>query len=205
MGASPAAVFVVDHDAAIRGSLGAALSAAGLPVEHFCSAVDFLERFDGERAGCVVLDIRCAGISVLELQRRLAGRRALAPIVFITGHGDVPLAIEAMRHGAVDFLQKPFTCADLVERICAAIERDRRARAALQERDVIRLHLEELTPYEHDVLECLVDGKDDAETAAGLNLSLASVERHRAQLLEKMCACSCAHVVRMALAAERGG
>jgi two-component system response regulator FixJ len=204
MGASQAAVFVVDQDAGIRASLGAALSAAGLAVEHFCSADEFLERFDAERSGCIVLDIRCAGVSGPALQRELASRRALAPVVFITGHGDVPLAVEAMRFGAVEFLQKPFTGRELIERIGAALERDRLARAALEQHDEIRQHLDALSPHEREVLKCLQAGKDDAEIGATLNLSLAGVEHHRAQLLDKMRACSCAHAVMMALVVEQG-
>lgn len=205
MAASQASVFVVDQDAGIRASLGAALSAAGLAVEHFCSAQEFLERFDAERSGCVVLDIRCAGVSGPALQRELSSRRALAPVVFITGHGDVPLAVEAMRLGAVEFLQKPFTGRELIERISAALERDRRARAALEEHEEIRRHLGALSPDERNVLQCLREGKDEEEISATLDLSIARVERHRDQLLEKMCACSRAHVVLMAMVAERGG
>ena len=135
----PATVFVVDDDDAVRTSLRLLLKSVGLPVETFTSAQEFLDSFDADRAGCLVLDIRMPGMSGLELQQRLNEIHAIMPIVFITGHGDVPMAVEAMQHGAVDFIQKPFRDQDLIDRINQALEKDRDNRAGLRERDAIRV------------------------------------------------------------------
>jgi FixJ family two-component response regulator len=197
------AVFVVDDDAAVRASLAGLLNASGLAVESFCSADEFLAGFDAERAGCVVLDIRLAGMGALELQQRLCALHAIVPIVFITGHGDVPLAIEAMQHGAVDFLQTPFKDRELLERVGSALAQDRDNRACLKAPEAIRARLECLSQEERDVLEHFAADKPDRQVAGALGLSVRSVEIHRARLLEKMSACSQAHLVRMALEVRR--
>ena len=114
---TPSTIFVVDDDDAVRTSLRLLLKSVGLPVETFSSAQEFLDAFDAERAGCLVLDIRMPGMSGLELQQKLNEMHAIIPIVFITGHGDVPMAVEAMQHGAIDFIQKPFRDQELIDRI----------------------------------------------------------------------------------------
>ena len=199
----PATVFVVDDDDAVRTSLRLLLKSVGLPVETFASAQEFLDGFDAERAGCLVLDIRMPGMSGLELQQRLNEIHAIVPIVFITGHGDVPMAVEAMQHGAVDFIQKPFRDQDLIDRINQALEKDRDNRAGLKERDAIRRRMQQLTPREREVLDLVTQGKANKVIAGDLNVSQRTVEIHRARVMEKMGASSLAHLVRMVIEAEQ--
>ncbi len=200
---SPAAVFIVEEDVSVCSSLGRVLAAAGLTVEVFASAQAFLGSFDAERAGCLVLDIRLPGMSALELQQRLCELRAMVAIVFITGHGDVPMAVEAMQHGAVDFVQKPFKEQELVERVSTALDRDRANREGLKAPAAIRDRLQQLTATERAVLDLVTAGTADTQIAGALNLSARSVEIHRARIMEKMSASSLAHLVRMAIAAAR--
>ncbi len=201
----PATVFVVDDDEAVRTSLRLLLKSVGLPVETFASAQEFLDQFDPNRAGCLVLDIRMPGMSGLELQQQLNDRHSIMPIVFITGHGDVPMAVEAMQAGAVDFIQKPFRDQDLIDRINRALEKDREMRAALRERDEIRRRMSQLTPREREVLELVTQGKANKVIAGDLNVSQRTVEIHRARVMEKMGANSLAHLVRMVIEANREG
>jgi FixJ family two-component response regulator len=199
----PATVFVVDDDEAVRTSLRLLLKSVGLPVETFASAQEFLDQFDPGRAGCLVLDIRMPGMSGLELQQQLNDRHSIMPIVFITGHGDVPMAVEAMQAGAVDFIQKPFRDQDLIDRINRALEKDREMRSALRERDEIRRRMSQLTPREREVLELVTQGKANKVIAGDLNVSQRTVEIHRARVMEKMGANSLAHLVRMVIEAHR--
>jgi len=201
----PATVFVVDDDEAVRTSLRLLLKSVGLPVETFASAQEFLDQFDPDRAGCLVLDIRMPGISGLELQQHLNDRHSIMPIVFITGHGDVPMAVEAMQAGAVDFIQKPFRDQDLIDRINRALEKDREMRSELRERDEIRRRMSQLTPREREVLELVTQGKANKVIAGDLNVSQRTVEIHRARVMEKMGANSLAHLVRMVIEAHREG
>ncbi|MBS1200021.1 MAG: histidine kinase [Proteobacteria bacterium] len=199
----PATVFVVDDDEAVRTSLRLLLKSVGLPVETFASAQEFLDQFDPGRAGCLVLDIRMPGMSGLELQQHLNDRHSIMPIVFITGHGDVPMAVEAMQAGAVDFIQKPFRDQDLIDRINRALEKDREMRGELRERDEIRRRMSQLTPREREVLELVTQGKANKVIAGDLNVSQRTVEIHRARVMEKMGANSLAHLVRMVIEAHR--
>jgi FixJ family two-component response regulator len=201
----PATIFVVDDDEAVRTSLRLLLKSVGLPVETYASAQEFLDQFDPDRAGCLVLDIRMPGLSGLELQQRLNEVHSITPIVFITGHGDVPMAVEAMQAGAVDFIQKPFRDQDLIDRINRALDRDRANRAALRERDTIRKRMGQLTPREREVLHLVTQGKANKVIAGDLNVSQRTVEIHRARVMEKMGASSLAHLVRMVIEAERPG
>ena len=194
-------VFVVDDDEAVRTSLKLLLRSVGLPVETFTSAQEFLDRFDADRPGCLVLDIRMPGMSGLELQEHLNAMHAMIPVVFITGHGDVPMAVEAMQHGAVDFIQKPFRDQDLIDRINQALEKDRENRAGLHERDNIRTRIADLTPREREVLDLVSAGKANQVIASDLDVSQRTVEIHRARVMEKMGASSLAHLVRMVIAA----
>ena len=199
----PATVFVVDDDEAVRTSLRLLLKSVGLPVETFASAQEFLDQFDPRRAGCLVLDIRMPGMSGLELQQHLNDRHSIMPIVFITGHGDVPMAVEAMQAGAVDFIQKPFRDQDLIDRINRALDKDREMRSELRERDEIRRRMSQLTPREREVLELVTQGKANKVIAGDLNVSQRTVEIHRARVMEKMGANSLAHLVRMVIEAHR--
>ena len=201
----PATVFVVDDDEAVRTSLRLLLKSVGLPVETFASAQEFLDQFDPDRAGCLVLDIRMPGMSGLELQQHLNDRHSIMPVVFITGHGDVPMAVEAMQAGAVDFIQKPFRDQDLIDRINRALEKDREMRSELRERDEIRRRMSQLTPREREVLELVTQGKANKVIAGDLNVSQRTVEIHRARVMEKMGANSLAHLVRMVIEAHRDG
>ncbi len=199
----PSTVFVVDDDDAVRTSLRLLLKSVGLPVETSASAQEFLDGYDADRAGCLVLDIRMPGMSGLELQQKLNDMHAIVPIVFITGHGDVPMAVEAMQHGAVDFIQKPFRDQDLIDRINQALEKDRENRDGLRERDVIRQRIAHLTPREREVLDLVTKGKANKVIAGDLDVSQRTVEIHRARVMEKMGASSLAHLVRMVIEANR--
>ena len=192
-------IFIVDDDAAVRDALKLLLRSVGQAVETFGSAQEFLDAYSEDRPGCLVLDIRMPGMSGLELQQKLNEKHSILPIIFITGHGDVPMAVEAMQAGAVDFIQKPFRDQDLIDRINQALEKDRANRAALGERNDIRRRLETLTPREREVLDLVVHGKANKVIAGDLKLSQRTVEIHRARVMEKMQASSLAHLVRMVL------
>jgi two-component system response regulator FixJ len=194
-----ATIFIVDDDMAVRDALKLLLRSVGQAVETYASAQEFLDAYSEDRPGCLVLDIRMPGMSGLELQQKLNERHSILPIIFITGHGDVPMAVEAMQAGAVDFIQKPFRDQDLIDRINQALEKDANNRAALGERNVIRKRLETLTPREREVLDLVVHGKANKVIAGDLKLSQRTVEIHRARVMEKMQASSLAHLVRMVL------
>jgi FixJ family two-component response regulator len=192
-------IFIVDDDAAVRDALKLLLRSVGQAVETFGSAQEFLDAYSEDRPGCLVLDIRMPGMSGLELQQKLNEKHSILPIIFISGHGDVPMAVEAMQAGAVDFIQKPFRDQDLIDRINQALEKDSANRAALGERNDIRRRLETLTPREREVLDLVVHGKANKVIAGDLKLSQRTVEIHRARVMEKMQASSLAHLVRMVL------
>ena len=200
----PATVFVVDDDEAVRASLKLLLKTLGLPAQTYASAQEFLATFDARRSGCLVLDIRMPGMSGLELQGELNTRGAILPIIFITGHGDVPMAVEAMQRGAMDFLQKPFRDQDLLDRITEALAKDRAGRELLGNRERIRARFASLTPREREVMALVTQGKANKVIAADLDLSQRTVEIHRAHVMEKMGANSLAHLVRMAIEADLG-
>jgi two-component system response regulator FixJ len=196
-------IFVVDDDAAVRDALKLLLRSVGQAVETYASSQEFLDAYSEDRPGCLVLDIRMPGMSGLELQQKLNERHSILPIIFITGHGDVPMAVEAMQAGAVDFIQKPFRDQDLIDRINQALEKDANNRAALGERNDIRKRLETLTPREREVLDLVVHGKANKVIAGDLKLSQRTVEIHRARVMEKMQASSLAHLVRMVLEVQQ--
>jgi two-component system, LuxR family, response regulator FixJ len=199
----PATVFVVDDDDAVRSSLRLLLKSVGFSVALFASAQEFLAAYQTEHPGCLVLDIRMPGMSGLDLQRHLSLRGAIIPIVFITGHGDVPMAVDAMQHGAFDFLQKPFRDQDLIDRVQRAFEKDAGSRRALAEVGRIRERFESLTEREREVLALVTSGKANKVVAAELDVSPRTVEIHRARVMEKMEAPSLAALVRMVLELER--
>ena len=199
---SPPTVFVVDDDESVRGSLRFLLRSAGLESRAFASAPEFLTSYDPAQPGCLVLDVRMPGMSGLELQQELNLRGAIIPVIFITGHGDIPMAVEAMQHGAHDFLQKPFRDEDLIERVRRALEKDAKARAALEEHKTIHTRLESLTPREREVLALMVRGKPNKIMAHELGVSQRTVEIHRARVMEKSGASSLAELVRMVMDVE---
>ncbi len=194
-------VFVVDDDEAVRDSLMALLDAVGLKAESHGSARDFLAAYDSSRPGCLVLDVRMPDMSGLELQKELAASRIRIPVIIITGHGDVPMAVEAMKAGAVDFIEKPFrkdTLLDSIHRALAHCAPAPRGEVASAE---VAARIAQLTPRERDVLEGLVIGRPNKVIAFGLGISPRTVEIHRARVMAKMQARSLSHLVRMALAA----
>ena len=195
-------VFIVDDDEAVRNSLRLLVKSVGLTAAALVSAQEFLATYDPLQPGCLLLDVRMPGMSGLELQQRLNLLGAVIPVIFITGHGDVPMAVEAMQHGAFDFLQKPFRDQDLMDRIQRALEKDRANRAALGEHSRIREQHETLTPREREVLALVTSGKANKVMAADLGLSQRTIEIHRARVMEKMGASSLAHLVRMVLDLE---
>jgi len=190
-------VFVVDDDEAVRGSLRLLLKSVGLAATTLPTAQEFLAKYDPEQPGCLVLDVRMPGMSGLELQEQLNVRGAIIPVIFITGHGDIPMAVDAMQQGAFDFLQKPFRDQDLIDRIQRALAKDKANRAELSQRSRVREHFESLTPREREVLTLVTSGKPNKIMAADLGVSQRTVEIHRARVMEKMHASSLAQLVRM--------
>jgi FixJ family two-component response regulator len=193
-----ALVFVVDDDAPMRESLQNLLRSVGLRVEAFASAQEFLHRTRPDVPSCLVLDVRLPGLSGLELQQRLAeGDRAM-PIIFITGHGDIPMTVQAMKAGAVEFLSKPFRDQALLDAIQQALARDRAAHEQRAQREDLRRRYHSLTPRERDVLALVVTGLLNKQIAGELGTSEASVKVHRQHVMAKMGAGSLAALVRMA-------
>ena len=202
--ARSATAFIVDDDEAVRGSLRMLLKSLGIPAVTHGSAAEFLAEYDPEQAGCLILDVRMPGMNGLELQDELNRRGAIIPVIFITGHGDVPMAVEAMQHGAVDFLEKPFSDKDLSDRVRHALSADLRNRELLGEKDQIRARIAMLTPREQQVLRLVTLGKANKVIAGDLGVSQRTVEIHRAHLMEKMGAATLAHLVRMTMIADIG-
>ena len=197
---APPTVFVIDDDDAVRGSLKLLFKSINLPVGVFASAQEFLPRYSADQPGCLVVDVRMPGMSGLELQQQLNLRGAMIPVIFITGHGDISMAVEAMQHGAFDFLSKPFRDQDLIDRVQRSLEKDAVNRRAFGRSDSIRERLQSLTPREREVLELVTNGKPNKVVAADLGVSQRTVEIHRARVMEKMQANSLAQLVRMTLA-----
>jgi len=195
-------VFIVDDDEAVRRSLEALVRSVGLNVESFASGQDFLASFDPDRPGCLVLDIRMPGMSGTELQETLRQRGSPLPVIIITGHGDVPIAVHAMKHGAVDFIEKPFSKQLLLDRIHDAIVRDSRARDVQTKRHKIHERLATLTPRERQVLDLVAAGKPNKRIAAELGVSKKTVEVHRSHVMRKMQAGSLAEVVEQVVTAK---
>lgn len=199
MSSNNAIVMVVDDDAGVRNAMRSLLKSVGLNSQLHASAREFLSNYSPAQAGCLLLDIRMPGMSGLELQHELNVRGATIPVIFMTGHGDVPMAVEAMQHGAFDFLQKPFRDQDLLDRIQKAIMRDARLRESLGEHTRIRARLDTLTEREREVMDLMILGKQNKVIAQDLGVSPRTIEIHRARVMEKMDVQSVAELVRMML------
>jgi FixJ family two-component response regulator len=196
----PQTVYVVDDDDAVRDSLRLLLKSADLGCVAYASAQEFLASHDAAQPGALVLDVRMPGMSGLEMQHELNLRGVTVPVIFITGHGDIPMAVEAMQHGAFDFLQKPFRDQELLDRVQRALVRDTENRARLRHTDRIRERLATLSPREREVLDLVTQGKANKMVAGDLGVSQRTVEIHRAHVMQKMEAGSLAELVRMMMA-----
>jgi RNA polymerase sigma factor (sigma-70 family) len=191
-------VFVIDDDAAIRESVKSLIRSVGLHAELFGSVQEFLEHKPADVPSCLVLDVRLPGISGLNFQNQLALANIPIPLIFITGHGDIPMSVRAMKAGAVEFLTKPFRDQDLLDAIEEALQKDRLRRQQEAEKADLKLKYESLTPREREVFPLVISGRPNKQIAAELETSETTVKVHRSQLMKKMGADSLADLVRMA-------
>jgi FixJ family two-component response regulator len=191
-------IFIIDDDASMRDALSYLLLAAGYEFEAFPSAEAFLERKRFEGVGCLVLDVRMPAMTGLDLQRELADVHCPMPIIFITAHGDIPMSVEAMKRGAIDFLPKPFDDEQLLGAIEAAIERYGQTRTVCDETQAIQERIKKLTPREYEVFRYVITGMLNKQIAAELNIAEHTVKIHRGRVMEKLAARSVADLVRLA-------
>ena len=192
-------IYVVDDDDGMRRALDTLLSTVGYKTAVYSRPTEFLANFKSDSAGCLVLDIRMPDMSGLEVQQQLNRMGSMMPVIFITGHGDVPMAVQAMKEGAFEFIQKPFRDQDLLDRINHALKQDAENRSTVARRAEVLHRLETLTPRERQVMDMVVDGAANKVIAIDLNLSERTVEIHRAKVMEKMGARSVAHLVKLQL------
>ena len=198
MNNSDGLVYIIDDDASVRRSLKRLLRSGGLDVETYGSATEFLHHQRPERPACLVLDVRIPGLSGLELQQKLSLAGQSIPIIFITGHGTIPMGVRAMKGGAVDFLQKPFDEQELLDAVHHALELDRKTRNKGHKVAQLQRQLESLTPREREVLSWVVTGRMNKEIALALGTSEETIKVHRARVMQKMRADSLASLVRLA-------
>jgi FixJ family two-component response regulator len=196
--ASPV-IYVVDDDDGMRRALDTLLSTVGYKTAVYSRPTEFLAHFKADAPGCLVLDIRMPDMSGLEVQQQLNRVGSMMPVIFITGHGDVPMAVQAMKEGAFEFIQKPFRDQDLLDRINHALKQDAENRSTVARRAEVQHRLQTLTPRERQVMDMVVDGAANKVIAIDLNLSERTVEIHRAKVMEKMGARSVAHLVKLQL------
>ena len=192
-------VFIVDEECAVRDALGLLIESAGLSTEGFESACAFLEAYDPERPGCLLLDVRMKGMSGLDLQETLRKKNITIPIIFITGHGDVAISVRAFRGGAVDFIEKPFDDQTILNRIEEALEKDAQSRQKHAAINHILRRYERLTPREKEVMKLVIGSRSNKQIAKILGISHRTVDAHRARVMEKMGADSLANLIAMAL------
>ena len=195
-------VYVVEDDEAVRDSLELLLKSDGKPVKTYESATAFLKDYSDKMAGCIVLDIRMPGMDGMELQKKLNEKHSILPIIFVTGHGDVPMAVDAMKEGAVDFIQKPYREEALLEKIEAALKQDLEQRKSLDEKQEIIRRVKSLTPREHEIMDRMIAGQANKVIAIELEISQRTVEIHRSRVMHKMGTHSLAHLVRMVLSVK---
>ncbi|ORE87156.1 FixJ family transcriptional regulator [Oceanococcus atlanticus] len=192
-------VFIIDDDEAVRDATVLLMQSIGLKAVAYADAQAFLDAAHDQHPACLILDVRMPGMSGLQLAREARVRREAWPIIFVTGHGDVPMAVEAMREGAFDFLQKPFREETLIQRVQRAIEQDHNDQVAASEREEIEERIKDLTPREREILQRIVDGESNKVIAIELGISARTVELHRANVMDKMQARSLAHLLRQVL------
>lgn len=190
-------IYVVDDDQAVRESLCWLLESVDLPVVTYASAQEFLANYNPDMGGCLILDVRMPGMSGLELQNKLTEIECTLPVLIVTGHGDVPMAVRALKNGAVDFIEKPFNDQKLLERIQHCLDQDRAQRESRSMQRVMQQRYQQLTPREQEVLVRVVAGKLNKVIATELGISNKTVEAHRANIMEKMRASSLAELVTM--------
>ncbi|PSF04684.1 DNA-binding response regulator [Marinobacter fuscus] len=195
-------VFVVEDDEAVRDSLELLLKSDSKPVKTYENAMAFLKDYSDKMAGCIVLDIRMPGMDGMELQKKLNDKHSILPIIFVTGHGDVPMAVDAMKEGAVDFIQKPYREEALLEKIEAALAQDREQRKTLDEKQEIIRRVKSLTPREREIMDRMIAGQANKVIAIELEISQRTVEIHRSRVMHKMGTHSLAHLVRMVLSVK---
>jgi RNA polymerase sigma factor (sigma-70 family) len=191
-------IFVIDDDASLRGALESLIRSVGLDVEVFATVQEFLQRKKPEVPSCLILDIRLPGISGLDFQRRLADTNNPIPIIFITGHGDVPMSVRAMKEGAVEFLTKPFRDQDLLDAIQVALNLDQTRRRRETQIIELRARFEFLSPRQREVLPLVVSGLSNKQIAEKLGISEGTVKAHRSEIMRKMGAGSLPELVRIA-------
>ncbi len=191
-------VFVIDDDAAVREVIKELLLSVGHMAESFASAEEFLAKRDPQSSGCLVLDVRLPGTSGLELQKRLVAQKDRIPIIFISGYGDVPMAVQVMKAGAIDFLQKPFREQELLECVQAALRRDQAQRESEEQVSGVLSGYRSLTKREREIMKLVVTGQINKQIAAQVGLSEVTVKIHRAQVMHKMGTPSLADLVRAA-------
>lgn len=195
-------VYIVDDDEAVRDAIGMLLETVDIPYVAYPDAPSFLEGLQPELVNCLVLDIRMPGMSGLELQEKLTAMQADIPIVFITGHGDIPMAVEAMRRGAVDFLRKPFRDQELLDRIQEALSRDAHNRDQAADLKSLQSRVAELTPREQEVFRRVASGQANKVVAIELGISERTVEIHRSNVMQKTSSRSLADLVRLLIKLE---
>ena len=198
-------VFVVDDDAAVRDSLRWLMDSVGLPVVTYASGEALLEVITPEQPGCVVADLRMPGMSGLDVHQQLSERGCELPVILISGHGDVPVAVRALKSGVADFIEKPFSDQELLDCVQQALRRDAENRRRMLHLDELLSRYRTLTPRELDVLRLVVNGSSNKAISATLGISLKTVETHRARVMEKMAAGSVSELVRMTLIIESQG
>jgi two-component system, LuxR family, response regulator FixJ len=198
-------VFIVDDDEGVREGLGLLLETVGQPYESYSSAIEFLDAYDPDRSGCLVLDIRMPRMSGLELQEKLNEHDSPIPIIFITGHGDIPMAVDAMRRGALDFIRKPFREQDLLDRINEALDIDAGKRNSTLQRQQLRDTIAALSERERIVFDHVAAGQMNKAIAHDLRISERTVEVHRSQVMKKLGVKTLAQLVRLKIESEQVG
>ena len=193
---------MTENNETVRDSLELLLKSADHDVSTYPTANAFLEKYSEEMAGCIVLDIRMPGMDGMELQSRLNQKNSILPIIFVTGHGDVPMAVDAMKQGAVDFIQKPYREEDLLKKIEQALEQDRDQRKTLGQKQEIQRRIDMLTPRESEIMDRMIAGQANKVIAIELEISQRTVEIHRSRVMHKMGTHSLAHLVRMVMSVK---